>query len=423
MSLSERDAKHLWHPLTQHKVAGPMFPITRAEGVYLWDEAGNSYIDAISSWYISMYGHCNPMITGKVAEQMLRMDQIVFSGFTHQPAIELSEKLMTILPGNQQKLFFSDNGSTSIEVAVKMALQYHFNKGEKRDLLLAFQQGFHGDTFGAMSVSGLSVYNGPFSDFSLQVERINVPNGANNQQVEQQLIQLLDSGRVAAFVFEPLVQGAAAMQLNDAVGLSRLLELCKQHGVITIADEVMTGFGKTGTHFASQQLSALPDIMCLSKALTAGLMPMGLTTCSQQVYDAFYSDELQDGFFHGHTYSANPLACVAATAAIELLTSAEIQENIKRIIASHESFDTAIKNHKSVAQTRQCGVIYAIDLAKEIPRYGPERDAVYQFFMDRGVYLRPLGNTIYIVPPFVISEEELQKVYDVIEQALIAFSL
>ncbi|NQX76459.1 adenosylmethionine--8-amino-7-oxononanoate transaminase [Gilvibacter sp.] len=421
MSLSKRDAKHLWHPLTQHKVAGEAFPIARANGVYLWDEQGNSYIDAISSWYISMYGHCNPMITSRVAEQMLRMDQIVFSGFTHETAVEMSEKLMELLPDNQQKIFFSDNGSTSIEVAVKMALQYHFNQAEKRDLLVAFENGFHGDTFGAMSVSGLDVYNGPFSDFSLEVIRIPVPNGLNNKEVLELLETNLATGRVAAFVFEPLVQGAAAMQLNDPAGLSALIEACHKAGTLCIADEVMTGFGKTGTHFASQQLSHLPDIMCLSKALTAGLLPMGLTTCSQKIYDAFYSDQLADGFFHGHTYSANPLACAAAIAAMELLVSDEIQQNIQRVIASHAEFDKGIREHEAVSQTRQCGVIYALDLKKEIPRYGPERDAVLKFFMDRGVYLRPLGNTIYIVPPFVIKKEELDKVYTVIEEALVVF--
>lgn len=422
MSLADRDAKHLWHPLTQHKVAGASFPIARAQGVYLWDEAGNAYIDAISSWYISMYGHCNPLITSKVAQQMLQLDQVVFSGLTHEPAVELSEKLMTILPKNQQKIFFSDNGSTSIEVAVKMALQYHFNKGEKRNLLVALEDGFHGDTFGAMSVSGLSVYNGPFSDFSLEVIRIPVPKGENNQAVAALLKKQLETARVAAFVFEPLVQGAAAMQLNDPDGLSELIRLCEQHDTITIADEVMTGFGKTGTHFASEQLSAMPDIMCLSKALTAGLIPMGLTTCSQKIYDAFFSDKLEDGFFHGHTYSANPLACAAAIAAMELLLTHEIQENIKRIIASHKAFNASIQDHPSVAQTRQCGVIFALDLVKEIPRYGPERNALYQFFMDSGVYLRPLGNTIYIVPPYVIEQAALDSVYEAIRQALVTFT-
>ena len=421
MSLSDRDSKHLWHPLTQHKLAGPAFPITRASGVYLWDEAGNSYIDAISSWYISMYGHCNPMITSAVAEQMLRMDQIVFSGFTHEPAIAMSEKLMALLPENQQKVFFSDNGSTSIEVAVKMALQYHFNRAEKRDLLLAFENGFHGDTFGAMSVSGLDVYNGPFSDFSMEVKRITPPNGSNTEQVLKDLKKYLATGGVAAFVFEPLVQGAAAMQLNDAAGLSSMIAACHAAGTLCIADEVMTGFGKTGTHFASEQLSELPDIICLSKALTAGLLPMGLTTCTQAVYDAFYSDQLADGFFHGHTYSANPLACAAAIAAMDLLVSEEIQQNIQKIIDSHREFDAEIKTHDAVASTRQCGVIYAIDLKKDIPRYGKERDAILQFFMDRGVYLRPLGNTIYIVPPFVTQQEELQKIYEVLREALVAF--
>ncbi len=422
MSLSKRDKKHLWHPLSQEKLSKGNLAIAKAKGVYLWDEAGNSYIDAISSWYISVYGHCNPTITTKVAKQMGSLDQVVFSGFTHEPAVNLSEKLVAILPENQDKLFFSDNGSTTVEVALKMALQYYFNQGIKKDTFIAFQDGFHGDTFGAMSVSGLSVYNGPFDGMSLNVVRIPTPNGANNKEVLGQLEALIATHKVAGFVYEPLVQGAAAMKTYCIEGLARLLAICKSSNVLAIADEVMTGFGKTGTYFASDQLALKPDIMCLSKALTAGLMPMGITSCSQAIYNAFYSDNIADGFFHGHTYSANPLACAAAIAGIDLLTSSSIQDGIKRIQDAHTDFNNRIKNNPLVKEIRQIGVIFAIDLDLNVSRYGTIRDKIYNFFLAQGVYLRPLGNTIYLVPPYVIKPKELQQIYTTIESSLVFLS-
>ncbi len=418
MNLRERDKKHLWHPLTQHKTHGDMLPVAKAIGALLFDDQGNEYIDGIASWYVAMYGHCNPYITDRVASQMQQLDQVVFSGFTHEPAIRMSEALMEILPDNQQKLFFSDNGSTAVEVGVKMALQYHFNKGEKRNVLIAFEEGFHGDTFGAMSVSGLSIYNGPFEDLLIQVERIPAPDGNNNEGVLSQLNNLIAKGNVAGFVYEPLVQGAAAMKMHDAEGLDELIAFCHEHDVVTVADEVMTGFGKTGEYFASDHLEHKPDIMCLSKALTAGLLPMAITSCSLKIFDAFYSDELSKGFFHGHTYSANPLACAAALAGIELLQSEEMKHNIHRVTASHQRFDKHIRQHPKVASTRQLGVIYAIDLNVEMQRYGNLRDKLFNFYMENGVFLRPLGNTIYILPPYVITGQQLQQVYEVIEASL-----
>jgi adenosylmethionine-8-amino-7-oxononanoate aminotransferase len=418
MSLQERDKKHLWHPLTQHKLHPNHLAITRAEGVMLYDENGNSYIDGIASWYTCMYGHCNPYIIKSVSEQLSQLDQVVFSGFTHKPAIEMSEALMEILPSNQQKIFFSDNGSTSVEVAVKMALQYFFNQGEKRSRVIALEDAFHGDTFGAMSVSGLSVYNGPFEDFLLKIDRIEVPTKANFEEVKANFIALLETGDVASFVFEPLVQGAAAMKMYSATLLDELISIARCYGVLCIADEVMTGFGKTGKNFASEHLNDSPDIMCLSKSLTGGVVPMALTTCTQKIYDSFYDDEVGKGFFHGHTYSANPLGCTAIKAGIELLTSEEMQNNIQRIIERHGEFNTKIKNHPMVKSTRQLGVIFALDLAVEMDRYGSLRDKLFSFFMDNGVCLRPLGNTIYVLPPFVISNEELNKVYKVIESSL-----
>ncbi len=420
-TLSQRDQKHLWHPLTQHKLSGEMLAIVKAKGSVLYDEDGKEYVDGIASWYTSMYGHCNTHITAKVTEQMLKLDQVVFSGFTHKPAIELSEALIKILPSNQQKLFFSDNGSTATEIGIKMALQYHHNLGNNRKVMLAFEEGFHGDTFGAMSVSGLSVYNGAFEEHFIEVVRIPVPNGENTSEVISILKDLILENNIAGFIYEPLVQGAAGMKMHDANGLNELLKVCKANDIICVADEVMTGFGKTGKHFASDYLETQPDIICLSKALTAGLLPMAITTCSQQVYDAFYSDEIAKGLFHGHTYSANPLACVAALAGIELLISEEIQQDISRVINSHQNFKNKLEKHPKVKNIRQLGVILAFELDVEMERYGDVRNRLFKHFMDSGVFLRPLGNTIYILAPFVISNKELDKIYQSIEAALEKF--
>ncbi|MFC4723078.1 adenosylmethionine--8-amino-7-oxononanoate transaminase [Geojedonia litorea] len=421
MTLKERDKKHLWHPLTQHKLHPETIAITSAKGCELIDENGTIYIDAIASWYTCMYGHCNDYIINRVSAQMKSLDQVVFSGFTHEPAIKLSEELIKILPKNQNKIFFSDNGSTSVEVGIKMALQYHFNQGNKKDTLIAFEDGFHGDTFGSMSVSGLSVYNGPFEDFFLNVKRIPTPNGFNHNEILELLKTIVENHAVAGFVYEPLVQGAAAMKMHSSQGLNELLQFFKTHGIVTIADEVMTGFGKTGTFFASDQIHTKPDIICLSKALTAGLVPMAITTCTQAIYDVFYSDDISKGFFHGHTYSANPIACSAALAGIELLQSEAMRNNIKRISDSHIKFNDRIKNHPKVKSTRQMGIIYALDLNNEMERYGNLRDQLFDFFMERGVFLRPLGNTIYIQAPYVITDQQLAKVYATIEDALETF--
>lgn len=421
MSISRTDQAHIWHPLTQHKTSSAPLPIVRAKGAMLYGENGETYIDGIASWYTAMYGHCNPYIIEKVTAQMKTLDQITFTGFTHQPATTLAEKLIAILPSNQQKLFFNDNGSTAVEAGIKMALQYHFNNDEKRNTLIAFEGGFHGDTFGAMSVSGLSVYNGPFEDFFLNVERIPVPQEDNIEEVLEKLENIIQTQACAGFIYEPLVQGAAGMKIHSVSGLERILKKCKSHNVVTIADEVMTGFGKTGKHFASLYLDTYPDIICLSKSLTAGLVPMSLTTCTQEIFDAFLDDAISKGFFHAHTYSANPIACAAAIAGIELLTSAEMQDNIERIHKKHSAFAKAIKTHPKAMNVRIKGVIFALELDTKMERYGELRNQLYTHFMERGVALRPLGNTIYILPPFVTSDEQLDTIYKATEEALDIF--
>lgn len=420
--LSARDASLIWHPLTQHKLNPEMKAIVRAEGTLLYDEDGKSYIDAIASWYCSMYGHCNPLITEKVKAQLDCLTHVVFSGFTHGPAVELSEILLELLPENQDRIFYSDNGSTATEVGIKMALQFHYNRGVRKPGFLAFEGGFHGDTFGAMSVSGLDVYNAPFKDFSLDVKRIPVPDNDNISEVLNTCEKIVAEGEIAGFIYEPLVQGAAAMRMYAPEHLDQILALLKSHGVLTIADEVMTGFGKTGTIFASDQVSAKPDIICLSKALTAGIVPMGATSCTREVYNEFYSDDLSKGFFHGHTYTANPVACTAALAGIALLQSTEIQESIQRISEANAAFRAELDGMKGVLSARNKGVILAIDLDVPTARYGQFRDRLYRHFMDAGIFLRPLGNTVYILPPYVISPQELQEVYGTIRKAVNLFA-
>ncbi|TAI48222.1 adenosylmethionine--8-amino-7-oxononanoate transaminase [Flagellimonas allohymeniacidonis] len=416
--LTDRDQKCIWHPLTQHKTAKPPIGITKAKGALIWDDKGKAYIDGIASWYTAMYGHCNERITSAISEQMQQLDFVMFSGFTHEPAVQLAEELLPLLPGNQAKLFFNDNGSTAIEAAIKMSIQYHHNKDQKRDTIIAFEDGFHGDTFGAMSASGISSYNGPFEDFLLKVVRIPVPTEENSEEVLKQLEVLITTHACCSFVFEPLVQGAAGMKFHSPTGLDQLIAKCQEADILCIADEIMTGFGKTGKNFASDYLKNDPDIICLSKALTAGIFPLSITSCNQKVFDAFLSNEVSKGFFHAHTYSAHPLGCAAALAGLELLQSMEIKESQKYIAQQHQEFVNRVQHHPKVKNARAIGVILAVDLDLDMDRYGSVRDKLYDFFMERGVNLRPLGNTIYTLPPYVISKEQLQQVYDAMEGAL-----
>ena len=421
MSLTDRDSRHIWHPLTQHKTAQSPLGLVRAEGALLYDEQGQTYVDGIASWYTAMYGHCHPYIIEQVTGQMRQLDQVVFTGFTHEPAVKLSERLLEILPENQSRIFFNDNGSTSVEAAIKMALQYYHNQSESRNVLIAFENGFHGDTFGAMSASGLSVYNGPFEQFFLKVDRIPPPTVDNTEEVISKLKQILERGDSAAFLFEPLVQGAAGMKMHDKDGLDRLIALCKEAGVLCIADEVMTGFGKTGLNFASDHLTNKPDIICLSKALTAGLVPMGITSCSENVFNAFLSEKIEKGFFHAHTYSANPIACSAALAGLDLLKSDEVQQGMALIGEAHKVFANKLASKSKVNDVRQLGVILAFELDVPMERYGDMRNKLYTEFMNRGVFLRPLGNTIYILPPYLIKKEELDRIYSAILEVIDLF--
>ncbi|MDR7211212.1 adenosylmethionine--8-amino-7-oxononanoate transaminase [Flavobacterium piscis] len=420
MTLTEKDSQYLWHPYTQHKTSQIPIVISRGEGALLWDENNKEYIDAIASWWVNPFGHSNKYIADAIYKQLTTLEHVLFGGFTHEPAIKVAEKLMEILPKNQQKIFFSDNGSTAVEVAIKVALQYFFNKNEKRTTIIAFENAFHGDTFAAMAASGISFYTQAFQGMFIDVVRIPVPVKGHEQASFDALKNVIQSHNCAGFIFEPLVQGAAGMVMYESEALAKLIKVCKENDILTIADEVMTGFGKTGRNFAMDYVSEEPDMICLSKALTGGTIPMSITTFTQDVFDAFYDDDINKALFHGHTFTANPTGCAAALASIDLLLTDEMQANIERINKKHLEFQKKIENHPKVITARTLGVIFALEIKSSSKEsyYGSMRNKLYNFFIDKGVILRPVGNIVYILPPYIMTDEQLLKVYSTIEEAI-----
>lgn len=420
MNLSERDKLYNWHPYTQHKTAANFPAIVKGKDALLWDENGKEYIDAIASWWVNPFGHSNTIIAEAIYKQLTTLEHVLFGGFTHNKAVELAEKLMKILPSNQNKLFYSDNGSTAVEVAIKAALQFNYNKGIKKTKIIAFEDAFHGDTFGAMASSGISFFTEAFKGSLLEVARIPIPTAGNEEKTILALQKLVKTNEYAAFLFEPLVLGAAGMVVYEPEVLDELIAICKQNNVFTIADEVMTGFGKTGKTFATDYLKNKPDMMCLSKALTGGTIPMAITTFTQEIFDGFFDDDTNKALFHGHTFTANPTGCAAALASIAILETSEMQTNIEKINTSHLAFESKIKKHSKVKTTRTLGVIFALEIKTEGEEtyYGTMRTKLYNFFIDKGIILRPVGNIVYILPPYIITEQQLQQVYDTIEQAL-----
>lgn len=419
MSLIERDKKVIWHPYTQMKNALPIVPIIRGEGVYVFDENGNKYIDAVSSWWVNIHGHAHPYIAEKVAKQLNELEHVIFAGFTHEPAVQLAERLLDILPGRQDKIFYSDNGSTAVEVALKICLQYFNNAGhQNKKKVLAFKDAYHGDTFGAMSVSGRSIFTNPFNELLFDVEFIDLPNEENIEKLKSHLLKLKSS--LCCFIFEPLILGAGGMQMYEAKYLDELLKICQEHNILCIADEVMTGFGRTGTYFACEQLVNKPDIYCLSKGLTGGTMPMGVTSCNEKVFNAFLSDDKLKTLYHGHSFTANPVACAASLASLDILLAPETLANIKRVEAQHQHFFKQIENHPKVRTVRQTGTIIAIEweTGNDTSYLSGLRDQLYTYFLNKGIILRPLGNIIYILPPYVISNDDLTYIYETIKQAL-----
>lgn len=420
MNLSEKDKKFIWHPFTPQKNGGNEIVIEKAEGSYYYDSHGKKYIDAISSWWVNLHGHSHPYIAKKIAEQASTMEHIMFSGFTHAPAIHLAEKLLNHLPSNQSKIFFSDNGSTAVEVAIKMALQFWNNRGEEKPLFIALENAYHGDTFGGMSVGERNVFNQAFEKLLFNVVHIPLPTKNNIKELESELETLVNNHPVAGFIFEPLVQGAAGMLMYESEFLDRLINVCKKNKVITIADEVMTGFGRTGKFFASDYLENKPDIICMSKGLTGGFMPLGATSCAGFIHEAFISEDKEKTFFHGHSYTANPLACSAALASMELMEDPKTFEKINLISESHLAFSDKVNFNKAVKDIRVKGTILAIELKtdEETHYLNSAAQMITDYFLKKGILLRPLGNVFYLIPPYCISKDDMQVIYAAIEEFL-----
>jgi adenosylmethionine-8-amino-7-oxononanoate aminotransferase len=420
--LLERDRKYVWHPYTQMGLQQPHLPIISGKGAYLFDEHGNQYIDAISSWWTNIHGHAHPYLAEKIAAQLTILEHVIFAGVTHQPAVALAERLLQHLPAEQEKIFYSDNGSTAVEVALKMALQYWYNSGTPRTRILAFEHAYHGDTFGAMSVSSRSIFTHPFQDLLFEVRFLPVPLKGREQETIEQLQAYLSANgsEAAAFIYEPLVQGTAGMVMYEPEALNEIIAVCKKAGIITIADEVMTGFGRTGKFFASDYVAEQPDIVCLSKGLTGGAMAFGVTSCTDAIYQAFYSSDKTRTLFHGHSYTANPLACTAALASLDLMEREETWQNIARIHNSHMAAMEKLKHQQGVKDCRVTGTILAVELetGDDASYLSEVRDHLYEYFISQGILLRPLGNIVYILPPYCIAAADLQRVYDTISTAI-----
>jgi adenosylmethionine-8-amino-7-oxononanoate aminotransferase len=405
----------VWHPFTQHAVQPEATLISRGEGAWLETADGRRIFDAISSWWVVTHGHRHPRIVQAIKDQADRLDQVIFAGFTHEPAEKLARGLIAITPPELEYVFFSDSGSTSVEVALKMALGFWRNRGESRSRILALEGAYHGDTIGGMSVGERGVFNAPYDPLLFDVERLPFPSADREQATLEALNMACRNGGVAALIVEPLILGAGGMLIYPPWVLAEMKRICQTHGVLFIADEVMTGWGRTGTLFACEQAGVTPDIGCYSKGLTGGSLPLAVTLCRADIFDAHYSTDRTKTFFHSSSYTANPIACAAALANLEIWQTEPVMERIVRVAALHTGRLDRFREDRRFANVRQIGTIAALDIVASDAGYmaniGPY---LYQSFHERGLLVRPLGNTIYIMPPYCSTESELGSVYEAI---------
>ncbi len=417
MNLVDRDRAVVWHPYTQMKTAAAPLPIVRGQGVYLYTEDGRRLLDGTSSWWVNIHGHAHPRLNQAIAEQAKKLEHVIFAGATHEPAVELAERLVGALPAGLTRIFYSDNGSTAVEAAIKMAVQYWQNVGQpSRTRIVALHHAYHGDTVGAMSVSDASVFTAPFASLLFPVDRV------DPSDVERHLEEHGD--RVAAVIVEPMLQGAGGMIMWPAESLARVRECCYRRGVLLIADEVLTGFGRTGRMFACEHAAVTPDIMCLSKALTAGYLPMGVTAATNAIYEGFLSDDRAKTFFHGHSFTANPLACAVALASLDLIEEGNLLERIARLERQLRDGLAPLASLPNVGDVRVLGGVGAIELVSDKTRKdaGGYLDTIgprlYDAFLKRGLLLRPLGNVLYFMPPYVITDNEVAWVLEQIDAVI-----
>lgn len=407
----------VWHPFTQHAVQPEAMLISKGEGAWLEAADGRRIFDAISSWWVVTHGHRHPHIVRAIKNQIDRLDQVIFAGFTHEPAEKLARHLVAITPPELEYVFFSDSGSTSVEVALKMALGFWQNRGIKRTRILALEGAYHGDTIGGMSVGERGVFNAPYDPLLFDVERIPFPAVGREAATLDALKAACKRGDVAALIVEPLVLGAGGMLIYPPAILAEMKHVCAAHDVLFIADEVMTGWGRTGTLFACEQAGIAPDIACYSKGLTGGSVPLAVTLCRADIFDAHYSTDRSKTFFHSSSYTANPVACAAALANLEIWQREPVMERIGSIADLHKDRLERFRGDPRFTGVRQIGTIAALDIVARDAGYladiGPR---LYRGFLARGLLVRPLGNTIYIMPPYCSNANDLDLVYDAIDE-------
>ncbi|NOJ44900.1 adenosylmethionine--8-amino-7-oxononanoate transaminase [Bradyrhizobium archetypum] len=408
----------IWHPFTQHALQDEMIKIVRGDGAYLHTADGRRIIDAISSWWVVTHGHCHPHIVRAIQKQAGKLNQMIFAGYTHDPAEEVAALLLKLAPHGLDHVFFSDSGSASVEVALKMALGYWHNIGKQRIRIVVMQHSYHGDTVGAMSVGARSVFNAAYGPLLFEVTSIPFPARGREQVTLDALESVCRNEIPAAFIVEPLILGAGGMLMYPAWVLKEMKRICEASEVLFIADEVMTGWGRTGTLFACEQANVTPDIACYSKGLTGGALPLAVTLCRADIFDAHYSKDRTRTFFHSSSYTANPVACAAAKANLDLWQSQESRQLVASVAAMQERAVEPFRADPRFANVRRAGTITALDLQTSDAGYlastGPKLQA---FFKDQNLLLRPLGNTIYVMPPYCVTATDLDQIYAAIRDS------
>ena len=411
----------VWHPFTQHGLNEPIPKVVRGDGAALFTADGKRIIDAISSWWVTTHGHCHPRIMAAIREQTGRLDQLIFAGWTHEPAEEVAAGLRAIMPAELTRVFFSDSGSTAVEVALKMALGYWANREEARQRIVVMDHSYHGDTIGAMSVGARGVFNAAYAPLLFDVGRVPFPGG--DSQATLDALEAECSAGAAAFIVEPLLLGAGGMLVYQPAVLAGMREICAAHGTLFIADEVMTGWGRTGTLLACEQAGIVPDLLCLSKGLTGGAMPLAVTMASEPVWDAHYSSDRSRTFFHSSSYTANPMACAAAAANLAIWREEPVLDRIADLGRRQAQKLAILAGHPGISNPRRCGTMVAMELGGKDAAYLSELGpSLMRMFREAGVLLRPLGNTVYVMPPYCIDDADLDAIYAAISVAADAHS-
>ncbi len=440
-----RDLEVLWHPCTQmreHPHTLPLIPIARGDGAWLIDHDGQRYLDAVSSWWTNLFGHCEPRIAAAIALQAQTLEQVMLAGFSHPPAVELAERLLMAAPRQEgraplAKVFYADNGSAGVEVALKMAFHYFHNRGETgRSKFVALENGYHGETLGALSVGDIPLYRRVYAPLLTEALFAPSPDAYLAEEGEtaedcahraaDALAALLEqhAGEICALIVEPRVQCAGSMRMHDPVYLSRARALCDAHGIFLIADEIAVGFGRTGTFFACEQSGVMPDLLCLSKGITGGFMPLAAVLATQQLYDGFLHDSRERAFLHSHSYTGNPLACAAALASLDIFRDDDVLARNRSTAARMGAMATALSEHPHVADVRQAGMVVAFELTQGGQRRSPFKPSArvglqaYRAALSRGVVLRPLGDVVYWMPPYCIDPQQLELLAKVTREAI-----